>query len=100
MIEKLRTSGVNFSYLGPVVTEVNSYFSNMTVVLTGTLSHYGRKEATLLLENLGAKVAGSVSSKTDLVIYGVEAGSKLDKAHALGIPIMDEEEFIDKLQNK
>ena len=100
LIEELRNVGLCFNYLGPVNTVTDSYFNGKTVVLTGTLEHYGRKEATIILENLGAKVAGSVSSKTDVVIYGVEAGSKLDKAHALGIMTMDEQEFINKLQNK
>ena len=76
----------------------DSPFSGKTVVLTGTLTNYGRKEATEILENLGAKVSGSVSSKTDIVIFGVEAGSKLDKANALGIRTMDEEEFEELLQ--
>ena len=66
--------------------------------MTGTLSKYGRKEATEILENLGAKVSGSVSAKTDFVIYGEEAGSKLDKAHALGITTLDEEQFEELLQ--
>lgn len=98
MINKLKELGLNFNYLG--VTEVNldSPFSNKTIVLTGTLSKYGRKEATEILENLGAKVAGSVSSKTDIVIFGEEAGSKLDKANALGIRTMDEKEFEELLQ--
>ena len=100
LIEKLRTSGLNFKYLGVINTDTSSFFNGKTVVLTGTLSHYGRKEATNILEDKGAKVSGSVSSKTDIVIYGSEAGSKLDKAHALGIMTMDEDEFIDKLQNK
>ena len=100
MIEKLRTSGLNFAYLGVTTTDTSSFFNGKTVVLTGTLSHYGRKEATNILEEKGAKVSGSVSAKTDIVIYGVEAGSKLDKAHALGIMTMDEDEFINKLQNK
>ena len=100
MIEKLRTSGLNFKYLGVTTTDTSSFFNGKTVVLTGTLSHYGRKEATNILEEKGAKVSGSVSAKTDIVIYGVEAGSKLDKAHALGIMTMDEDEFINKLQNK
>ena len=100
LIEKLRTSGLNFKYLGVINTDTSSFFNGKTVVLTGTLSHYGRKEATNILEDKGAKVSGSVSSKTDIVIYGSEAGSKLDKAHALGIMTMDEDEFINKLQNK
>ncbi|HPS18902.1 MAG TPA: NAD-dependent DNA ligase LigA, partial [Bacilli bacterium] len=71
----------------------NSFFSGKTVVLTGTLSFAGRKEATELLENLGAKVTGSVSKATDVVIAGAEAGSKLDKANSLGITVLSEEEF-------
>ena len=100
MIERLRELGLNFTYLGYVKVDENSPFFGKTVVLTGTLSHYGRKEATELLENMGAKVAGSVSKKTDLVIYGVEAGSKLDKAHELNVKTMDEEEFISLIGNK
>lgn len=100
LIEKLRGYGLNFEFLGNVNASTNSFFNGKTVVLTGTLSHYGRKQATEMLENLGAKVTGSVSIKTDLVIYGTEAGSKLDKANALGVPTMDEEEFEAKLQNR
>lgn len=99
MIQELKEMGVNMSYLGPIEKE-DSYFSNKTVVLTGTLSKYGRKEATELLENLGAKVAGSVSKNTDYVIYGVEAGSKLSKAQALGVRCLDEEEFLKILQDE
>ena len=58
------------------------------------------KRATEILENLGAKCAGSVSAKTDYVIYGEEAGSKLDKAHALGIKTLSEEEFEELLQKE
>lgn len=97
LIEKLREHGVNFDYLGKTEVDSNSPFFEKTIVLTGTLTKYGRKEATELLENLGAKVAGSVSKKTDIVIAGVEAGSKLDKARELGIRIMDEEEFVSLL---
>ncbi len=100
-IERLREAGLNFEYLGQVKVDENSPFFNKTVVLTGTLSKYGRKEATELLENLGAKVSGSVSKKTDYVIYGVEAGSKLDKANELGVQTLSEEEFISLLgENK
>ena len=97
LIEKLRLAGLNFAYLGTNIVDENSPFYNKTVVLTGTLSSYGRKEATELLENLGAKVAGSVSKKTDYVIYGVEAGSKLDKARELNVRCLSEEEFISLL---
>lgn len=97
LIEKLRVFGLNFNYLGLVIVDENSPFFNKTVVLTGTMSKYGRKEATEILENLGAKVSGSVSKKTDYVIYGVEAGSKLDKAHELGVKTIDEEEFLNMI---
>ena len=98
MINSLKEKGLNFSYLGKVTVDTSSPFYGKTCVLTGTLSKYGRKEATEILENLGAKCAGSVSAKTDYVIYGEEAGSKLDKAHALGIKTLNEEEFEELLQ--
>ena len=94
LIDALKAQHLNFTYLGSTATAANSYFSGKTVVLTGTLNKYGRKEATEILENLGAKVTGSVSKATDVVIAGVEAGSKLDKAHALGVTVLDEEEFL------
>ena len=94
IINELKYQGVNFEYLGQVVQAANSYFSGKTVVLTGTLTSMGRKEATELLENLGAKVTGSVSKATDVVIAGTEAGSKLDKAQALGITVLDEATFL------
>ena len=100
MIASLREKGLNFSYLGQVTVDTNSPFYGKTCVLTGTLSKYGRKEATEILENLGAKVAGSVSAKTDFVIFGEEAGSKLDKAHALGITTLNEEQFEELLQKE
>ncbi|MCQ2087379.1 MAG: NAD-dependent DNA ligase LigA [Bacilli bacterium] len=94
MVDKLVSLGLNTNYLGSTTLAANNYFSGKTVVLTGTLTAYGRKEASEILENLGAKVTGSVSKATDVVIAGVEAGSKLDKAHALGITVLDEEEFL------
>ena len=100
MIQNLKEKGINFSYLGQITVDTNSPFYGKTCVLTGTLSKYGRKEATEILENLGAKVAGSVSAKTDYVIFGEEAGSKLDKAHALGIKTLNEEEFEELLQKE
>ncbi len=98
LIERLRYHNVNFEYKGSSAVAANSYFSGKTVVLTGTLSSYGRKEATALLEDLGAKVTGSVSKATDVVIAGVEAGSKLDKANALGITVLDEAMFLELIK--
>ncbi|MDD3036038.1 MAG: NAD-dependent DNA ligase LigA [Candidatus Saccharimonadaceae bacterium] len=100
LIDDLRQNGVNMEYLGQDVMSKSSPFYGKTIVLTGTMIKYGRKEATTILENLGAKVAGSVSKLTDIVIYGSEAGSKLDKAQTLGVQIMDEEEFLRLLQNE
>lgn len=94
LIMSLKAEGLNFEYLGSTSQAANSYFSGKTVVLTGTLSSMGRKEATELLENLGAKVTGSVSKATSCVIAGEEAGSKLDKAQALGITVLSESEFL------
>ena len=98
-IARLREYGVNFDYLGTDMVDTSSYFYGKTVVLTGTLQRYGRTELTEILEGIGAKVSGSVSKKTDCVIAGTEAGSKLDKAQALGIKIMDEEELLSHLSN-
>lgn len=98
-IRRLREYGVNFDYLGTDMVDTSSYFYGKTVVLTGTLNRYGRSELTEILEGIGAKVSGSVSKKTDCVIAGSEAGSKLDKAQALGIKVMDEEELLTHLSN-
>lgn len=98
LITRLKEKGVNFTYLGSTTKAANSYFSGKTCVLTGTLSSMGRKEATVVLENLGAKVTGSVSKATDVVIAGVEAGSKLDKAQSLGITILNETEFLELIK--
>jgi DNA ligase (NAD+) len=77
---------------------VESYFTGKKVVLTGTLSHYGRSEAKKIIEHLGGKTIDSVSKKTDIVLVGENPGSKLDKAQALGIEIMNEDEFIEKIK--
>ena len=92
MINQLKILGVNMEYIDNSVSN-ESVFNGKTVVLTGTLQKYSRNEATALLENLGANVSGSVSKKTDYVIYGTEAGSKLDKANQLGVTTLSEDEF-------
>jgi DNA ligase (NAD+) len=74
--------------------EIDSPFAGKTVVLTGSLSLMSRDDAKARLTELGAKVAGSVSKKTDLVIAGEAAGSKLAKAQELGIAVIDEAEMI------
>lgn len=90
-INKLLSLGVSPGYEEQEVS-AESPFSGKTVVLTGTLS-IGRNEAKEIIERLGGKVSGSVSKKTDYVIAGEEAGSKLDKARELGVTVLDEEEF-------
>ena len=97
IINELKSYNINILYLGTNKVDETSYFFNKKVVLTGTLEKFGRKEATIMLENLGAHVSGSVSKATDIVIAGVEAGSKLVKAQKLGIEIMNEDEFISHL---
>lgn len=96
-IESLRQFGVNFAYLGTDTIDVNSYFYGKTIVLTGTLVRHSREEMTEILEGIGAKCSGSVSKKTDLVIAGPGAGSKLTKAQELGIKVIDEEEALNHL---
>ena len=97
IINELKSYNINMLYLGTNKVDETSYFFNKKVALTGTLEKFGRKEATIMLENLGAHVSGSVSKATDIVIAGVEAGSKLVKAQKLGIEIMNEDEFISHL---
>ncbi|OUM84403.1 MAG: DNA ligase (NAD(+)) LigA [Bacillus thermozeamaize] len=95
MLEKLRAAGVNMRQPQTVQPSAEeSPLAGKTVVLTGTLSSLTRQEATRLIESLGGKVSGSVSRKTDWVIYGEQAGSKLQRAQELGIPLMDEETFL------
>ena len=83
--------GVNPSFEEKVIVE--SSFNGKTVVVTGTLQNYSRGEIKAKLESLGAKVSGSVSKKTDYVIAGEEAGSKLTKAQDLGVKTISEDEF-------
>ena len=97
IISLLRDYHVNFAYLGSDQVDVNSYFYRKTIVLTGSLEKYTREEMSEILEGIGAKVSGSVSKKTDILIYGPGAGSKLEKARALGIELMDEKTALDHL---
>ena len=78
----------------------NTPFSGKTVVLTGTLPTLDRREATALIEQAGGKTSGSVSKKTDYVLAGESAGSKLTKAQDLGIAIIDEETFLKMLNDR
>lgn len=90
LLAELKASGVNLVYLGKKV-EADAQLSGMTVVLTGKLEQMTRNEAKEKLQNLGAKVTGSVSKKTSLVVAGSDAGSKLAKAQELGIDVRDED---------
>ena len=89
LLAELKEAGVNLTYLGQVARE-DAALSGLTVVLTGKLERMKRSEAKAKLESLGANVAGSVSKKTNLVVAGSDAGSKLTKAQELGIEVKDE----------
>ncbi len=97
VIEQLRAAGVTWPEGAPSVV-ASSPIAGKTFVLTGTLPTLTRDEAKDMIEVLGGKVAGSVSKKTDYVVAGAEAGSKLDKAQALGVTILDESKFRELLE--
>lgn len=100
LLSELQEAGVNMTYKGPKpvnVEESDSVFAGKTIVLTGKLEELGRSEAKAEIEALGGKVTGSVSKKTDLVIAGEDAGSKLAKANELGIEVWDEARLLIEL---
>ena len=102
LIQEFRESGVNLSYTGPkkaAVTNTDSIWQGKTVVLTGKLTTYTRQEATAMIERLGGNVTGSVSKKTDWLIAGEDAGSKLTKAQSLDIPVWTEAEMVRHLES-
>lgn len=92
-VEKMEKAGVNMLYLKEKPSEESQIFKGMTFVVTGTLARYKREEIKELIESLGGKVSGSVSKKTHYVVYGEEAGSKLEKAIDLGVATLNETEF-------
>jgi DNA ligase (NAD+) len=98
VIEQLRASGVHWAEQQPRPATTFP-FGGKTFVLTGTLASMSREEAKDKLEALGAKVAGSVSKKTDYVVAGAEAGSKLDKARELSVAVLNEQQFLALLGN-
>ena len=91
LLAKLKAAGVNMKYIGEKATD--NRFEGKTFVLTGTLENYTRQEASELIEKHGGKTSGTVSKKTDYVLAGAEAGSKLAKAEALDVKIITEAEF-------
>ena len=95
LFDKLKAAGLQLD-LAPA-DEVESYFTGKTAVLTGTLSSFSRDEARKLIEELGGRVAANVGLKTDLLVAGEKAGSKLEKAKELGVQVMGEEEFVQQL---
>ena len=97
LLERFRELGVNMR--SKTVVE-DTRFAGKTFVLTGTLPTYSRSEASAMIERFGGKVSSSVSKKTAYVLAGEEAGSKLDKANALGIPVISEAEFLRMLENE
>jgi DNA ligase (NAD+) len=95
MINRLKRHKLNFESQEPLI--VNSFFNNKTFVITGTLEHYSREEVSEKIQELGGKVTTSVSKKTDYLIAGENAGSKLTKAESLGVLIMKEDELLKRL---
>jgi DNA ligase (NAD+) len=98
-IEDLRRLGVRMESAAPAV-EVEQVFEGKTLVVTGTLSRYTREEIEELIARHGGRAASSVSKKTDYVVAGEKAGSKLDRAQQLGVPVINEQQFEAMLTGK
>lgn len=99
LLERLAVAGLTMTFTAPASSEDNPFFGK-TLVFTGTMPTLGRAEAKTMAQDVGAKVSGSVSKKTDYVIAGAEAGSKLEKAQALGVTVLDEAEFLKMLKGE
>lgn len=99
LVERLAAAGLTMTFTPPASQEDNPFFGK-TLVFTGTMPTLGRAEAKTMAQDVGAKVSGSVSKKTDYVIAGVEAGSKLEKAQQLGVTVIDEAEFLRLLKGE
>jgi len=97
LLAKLRRAGLQLTLPEEEEAAPPSFFTDKTAVLTGALMHHTREQATAYIQRLGGRVAASVSKKTDFVVAGENAGSKLDKARDLGVLVLSEEEFIAKL---
>ena len=98
LIERLKEYGLNMVYTSTKSSDVTP-LTGKTLVLTGSLSRFTRDEATKIIEDLGGKASGSVSKKTDYVVYGEAAGSKLTKAESLGIKLLTEDEFLELIKD-
>lgn len=99
LVERLAAAGLTMTFTPPASQEDNPFFGK-TLVFTGTMPTLGRAEAKTMAQDVGAKVSGSVSKKTDYVIAGAEAGSKLEKAQQLGVTVIDEAEFLRLLKSE
>jgi len=99
IVNELKQLGLNMTYINTSSYEEKDEFRGKTFVLTGTLVNITRDRASEIIENLGGRVSSSVSSKTSCVIVGDNPGSKYDKARSLNVPIWQEEEFLDKINN-
>ena len=99
LVERLAAEGLTMTFTPPASQEDNPFFGK-TLVFTGTMPTLGRAEAKTMAQDVGAKVSGSVSKKTDYVIAGAEAGSKLEKAQQLGVTVIDEAEFLRMLKGE